>query len=56
MEELEEAFVNKANQYLGVLPPILAYNIQRIGLTAITLTTDSYESNVRDAINSAIWR
>lgn len=55
LASLEEAFINKANQYLGVLPPILAYNIQRIGLTAITLGTDTYESNIRDSINSAIW-
>lgn len=39
---------------MGVLPPALAYNIQRIGLTSITLATGSYDSNVRDLVNSAI--
>lgn len=38
------------------MTPMLAYNIQRIGLTAITLGTGTYESNIRDSINSAIWR
>lgn len=56
LEELEEAFIAKSNQYNGVLPPILSYNIQRIGITALTLATDSYEANTRDAINTAIWR
>lgn len=54
--ELEESYMNKVTQYASIMPTLLSYNIQRIGLTAITLATDSYDANVRDAINTAIYR
>lgn len=54
LQALEERYIDITNQYAGVLPPNLAFNIQQIGIATMTMKLGSYDSNVRDYINSAI--
>lgn len=52
--DIEEAYIDKVNQFAGVLPAELVANIQAIGITKLTLNVGSFDSNVRNNINSAI--
>jgi len=54
LEDIEEAYISQTNQFLGVLPPALAANIQAIGISKLTLNVGSFDASVRDNINSAI--
>lgn len=52
--DIEEAYQSRVNQYVGVLPPTLASQVQRIGMEALSLNIGSYDYTVRDSINTAI--
>jgi hypothetical protein len=52
--DMEEAYQARVNQYAGVLPPILANQVQRIGMEALSLNLGPYDYTVRESINTAI--
>lgn len=54
LQVLETAYISRVNQYASGLPPLVARDIQQIGITAMTLKVGSYDEALRDQINIAI--
>lgn len=52
--EIETAYISRVNQYASGLPPLVARDIQQIGITTMTLKVGSYDAALRDEINTAI--
>lgn len=54
LQDLQTAYISRVNQYASGLPPIVARQIQQIGVTTMTLKVGSYDEALRDEINIAI--
>jgi hypothetical protein len=54
LQDIQTAYISRVNQYAGVLPPLIARDIQAIGVTAMSLKVGSYDEALRNEINTAI--
>ena len=54
LKDLQTAYISRVNQYASGLPPLVARDIQAIGIEAMSLKVGSYDEALRKEINTAI--